>query len=304
MSSKYIYIFGLLAAFVIIGYVMNRGMSNGQQRHVEHFSSGVQLKECDTPVKIYDKFYSGIYDELMTSTARCQYEVLQVRENLLKKYKGSGKVSVLDIGCGLGHQVDLFNQYKYNTKGLDISPSMIELAKIKYPLLEFKVGDMTDRTLYEPTSLTHVTCFFYSIYYVEDIHNLFEGVNSWLKPGGFFVVHLVDKRKFDPVLEKSSGLIPLYNPQKHARKTKTKLKFNDFDYEADWKLEDKPVLFNEMFRFPRDKVRKNRHTLFMQPMKKYVNTAEQTGFKLRNTIDMAICNHPFNYLFCFEKVYG
>ena len=39
-------------------------------------------------------------------------------------------------------------------------------------------------------------------------------------------------------------------------------------------------------------------------MKKYVDTAEKTGFKLRNTIDMAIVNHPFNYLFCFEKVYG
>jgi SAM-dependent methyltransferase len=302
-KDKYIYIFGLLAVFVIIGYVMNRGMTSPPQ-HVEYFSSGVQLKECTTPVQIYDKFYAGIYDELMTSMARVQFEVLQVRETLLKKYKGSGKVSVLDIGCGLGHQVDLFSQYKYDVRGLDISPSMIEKAKIKYPLLEFKVGDMSDRTLYEPTSLTHITCFFYSIYYVEDIHKLFESVNSWLKPGGFFVVHLVDKRKFDPVLEKSSGLIPLYNPQKHARKTRTKLKFNDFNYEADWKLENIPVLFNEMFRFPRERVRKNRHGLFMYPMKKFVSTAELTGFKLRNTIDMAICNHPFNYLFCFEKIYG
>ena len=298
--NKYIYIIGLLLVFVVLGYVLNRKGERGD--HIEYFSSGVQLKECETPVKIYDKFYSGIYDELLTSPARNQFEVLQVRETLLKKY--SGKPAILDIGCGLGHQVDLLNQYKYNAKGLDISSNMIERAKINYPLLEFKTGDMSDKTLYEPKSLTHITCFFYSIYYVEDIHKLFECVNSWLKTGGFFVVHLVDKRKFDPVLEKSSGLIPLYNPQKHSRKTKTTLKFNDFNYEADWNLESKPVVFSEVFRFPNEKIRKNRHQLYMFPMKKYVDTAEQTGFKLRNTIDMSIANHPFNYLFCFEKVYG
>lgn len=300
--SKYIYIFGLLILFLIIGYVMNRG-NLSHEEYTEHFSDGVQLKECVEPKKIYDKFYSSIYDELLTSPARNQFEVLQVKETLLKKYK-NGKPLILDIGCGLGNQVDLFNQYKYNAKGLDISNNMIEIAKIKYPLLEFKRGNMTDKTLYEPKSFTHITCFFYSVYYVEDVHQLFECVNSWLKTGGYFVVHLVDKRKFDPVLEKSSGLIPLYNPQKLTKKTKTVLKFNNFNYEADWDLDNKPVIFSEIFRFKDNKIRKNRHTLYMFPMKKYVDTAEQTGFKLRNTIDMAISNHPFNYLFCFEKVYG
>ena len=300
--NQYIYIFGLLFIVLVIGYLSNRNASS-KNKHIEYFSSGVQLKECDEPTKIYDKFYSGIYDELLTSPARNQFEVLQVRETLFKKYKG-GKIAILDIGCGLGHQVDLFNQYKYNAKGLDLSQHMIERAKINYPLLEFKSGDMMDKTLYDPKSLTHITCFFYSVYYIEDVHQLFEGVNSWLKTGGYFVVHLVDKRKFDPVLEKSSGLIPLYNPQKHSKKTKTQLKFNDFKYEADWNLDSKPVIFSEIFRFSNDKIRKNRHSLYMFPMKKYVDTAEKTGFKLRNTIDMAITNHPFNYLFCFEKVYG
>jgi SAM-dependent methyltransferase len=299
--NQYIYIFGLLFIVLVIGYLSNRTSSKNE--HIEYFSNGVQLKECTEPKKIYDKFYSGIYDELFTSPARNQFEVLQVRETLLKKYKG-GKIAILDIGCGLGHQVDLFNQYKYNAKGLDLSQQMIDRAKINYPLLEFKTGDMLDRTLYEPKSFSHITCFFYSVYYIEDIHKLFEVVNSWLKTGGYFVVHLVDKRKFDPVLEKSSGLIPLYNPQKHSKKTKTQLKFNDFKYEADWNLDSKPVIFSEICRFPNDKIRKNMHSFYMCTMKKYVDTAEKTGFKLRNTIDMAIANHPFNYLFCFEKVYG
>ena len=63
-------------------------------------------------------------------------------------------------------------------------------------------------------------------------------------------------------------------------------------------------LYRNLNQIENEKIRKNRHSLFMFPMKKYVDTAEQTGFKLRNTIDMSIANHPFNYLFCFEKVYG
>ena len=257
------------------------------------------------PEKIYDKFYSGIYDELFLSTYKNQFEILQIRENVFKKWKKeNGKMKILDVGCGLGHHVEILNNYKYETIGLDISKHMIDKAKVLYPLLEFKQGDMTDKTIFEPNSFTHITCFFFSVYYVEDIHKLFETINTWLKRGGVFIVHLVDKRKFDPVLEKNSGLIPLYNPQKYSRKTKTTLKFNNFTYEGDWKLTDNPIIFTELFKFKENQIRKNVHKLNIYTMKKFVDTATNTGFKLIQTIDLSIVNHAFNYLFCFEKIYG
>ena len=292
------YIIGLLIVFFILGYFSRAKKSIA----VEHFESGVQLKECNEPKTIYDTFYSNLYDELFRSKAREQFEALQIREVCMKSY--DGKIKILDIGCGMGHTCDLFNQYKYNVVGLDISPKMLEKAKINYPLLEFVEGDMTRPDNFEPKSFTHVTCLFYSIYYCDNIHQVFENVNQWLVPEGYFTIHIVDKRKFDPVLERSSSLIPLYNPQRFGRKTQTTLKFSDFNYKADWNLEGTPTRFTEIFTFNNNKVRKNNHSLYIYTMKKFVDTAENTGFKLINTTDMAIVNHPYNYLFTFQKRFG
>lgn len=299
----YIILVSSIIFVFFIGYYKNKRRDD----NIENFAINTieKFKECTEPHKIYDKFYSGIYDELFLSTYKNQYEILQIRENIFKKWKKeNGKMKILDVGCGLGHHVEILNNYKYETIGLDISKHMIDKAKVLYPLLDFKEGDMTDKTNFEPNSFSHITCFFFSVYYVENIHKLFETVNQWLKRGGVFIVHLVDKRKFDPVLEKNSGLIPLYNPQKYSRKTKTTLKFNNFSYEADWKLSNNPVIFTELFKFKENQIRKNVHKLNISTMKKYVDTATNTGFKLIQTIDLSIVNHSFNYLFCFEKIYG
>ena len=164
--------------------------------------------------------------------------------------------------------------------------------------------DFMKRELFEPLSLTHITCFFYTIYYIEDPALLFQNVNTWLKHDGVFCVHLVDKRKFDPVLEKASSLIPLYNPQKHDKKTHTSLIFNNFKYESDWNLDKNPSSFIEVFNFKDNSARRNYHSFYIYPMKKYVKIANDTGFKLIQTIDLAIANHQHNYIFCFKKKYG
>ena len=264
-----------------------------------------KFKDCSTLKTIYDRFYSDIYDELFLSTYKNQYEILQLRESVFNKWDSNkGKIKILDMGCGKGHHVELLNQYKYETTGIDISKYMIDNAKKKYPLHKFINGNFMDKTLFEPLSFTHITCFFYTIYYIEDVHALFQTVNTLLKQDGVFCVHIVDKRKFDPVLEKASSLIPLYNPQKHTKKTHTSLIFNNFKYESDWDLEKHPAKFVEVFNFKNNISRRNYHNLYMYPMKKYVKIANDTGFKLIQTIDLAIANHQHNYIFCFKKKYG
>jgi hypothetical protein len=106
-------------------------------------------------------------------------------------------------------------------------------------------------------------------------------------------------------LEKSSSLIPLYNPQKHYRKTKSNLVFNNFKYESDWVFrENGQTKFIETFNFNDGNIRRNIHLFYITPMKNIVKTANNYGFKLIDTIDLTMVNHPYNYLMCFKKIYG
>lgn len=275
---------------------------------VRSFAKGGQgassdFKNCDTVLKIYDKFYADLYDTLFYSKARYQVEYAFVKTKALKSYEGK-RIRILDLGCGTGHHVNIFRRNNYECEGVDISPHMIRVAQNKYPANTYTEADFMNADIYEPRTFSHITCFFYTIYYVEDIHRLFENVNRWLKPKGIFALHVVDKRKFDPVLEKSSSLIPFYNPQRHKRKTHTSLKFKDFDYDADWSLDTRPVVFTETFTFPNKRVRRNTHKFNMRTLKTYTSTAEATGFKLVTASDLMIANHPHNYIMFFEKVYG
>jgi hypothetical protein len=75
---------------------------------------------------------------------------------------------------------------------------------------------------------------------------------DWLMPGGYLIVHLVDRETFDPILPPGN---PLYvvSPQKYAKEriTQTKITFNDFIYTSNFSL-DKPnnmAMFDEKFKF-------------------------------------------------------
>ena len=45
-------------------------------------------------------------------------------------------------------------------------------------------------------TLLHVTCLYFTIYYIKDKEN-FSNCFYWLKPGGVLLLHLVDVNKFD-----------------------------------------------------------------------------------------------------------
>ena len=99
----YIILVSSIIFVFFIGYYKNKRRDD----NIENFAINTiqKFKECTEPEKIYDKFYSGIYDELFLSTYKNQFEILQIRENVFKKWKKeNGKMKILDVGCGLGHQ--------------------------------------------------------------------------------------------------------------------------------------------------------------------------------------------------------
>lgn len=252
---------------------------------------------------VYDDFYADIYDYLVFNQLKNEYEVGTIINNANPNQKNV----IADIGCGTGHHINELKNSSNNMQviGIDISPSMIKKAKENFPSISsaFKVGDGLDGYLFQDTSLTHILCLYFTIYYMKDKMRFFNNCMNWLLPGGFLIVHLVDKYKFDPILPPGN---PLYvvSPQKYAKEriTKTKVTFNDFVYNSNFKLEgDDMAVFDEKFKFNDGRVRKQEQRLYMEDLPTIVNMAQDAGFVVHAKIDMVRCAYEHQYLYIFMK---
>jgi SAM-dependent methyltransferase len=250
---------------------------------------------------VYDDFYANIYDYLVFSQVKNDYEIGVITNNT----KLTEESIIADIGCGTGHHVANLASKNLDIIGIDISPSMIKKAKEEYPAFAsyFKVGDVLNGALFNDNSLTHILCLYFTIYYIEDKMRFFNNCMNWLMPGGYLIVHLVDKYKFDPILPPGN---PLYivSPQKYAKEriTKTKITFNDFIYNSNFKLHNNDTAsFEEKFKFNNGKVRKQEQILYMEDLPTIVNMVLDAGFVIHAKIDMVKCAYENQYLYVFYK---
>jgi ubiquinone/menaquinone biosynthesis C-methylase UbiE len=47
----------------------------------------------------------------------------------IRMFRPAKGMNILDVGCGTGNHLDLYRRYKCNLYGLDMSPSMLEVAR-------------------------------------------------------------------------------------------------------------------------------------------------------------------------------
>ena len=249
---------------------------------------------------VYDDFYANIYDYLVFNVVKNDYEV-----GIIKNNTQPGEISIIaDIGCGTGHHVHELASQNLNVIGIDISPSMIAKAKAEFPAGDFRVGNALDNSLFKFNSLTHILCLYFTIYYFEDKRHFFDNAMDWLMPGGWLIVHLVNRETFDPILPPGNPLF-IVSPQKYAKEriTKTKVHFNDFIYESNFNLEkDKNLAtFDEKFKFDNGTVRKQQQKLYMEDTSTIVNMAQDCGFILQSQVDLVKCAYENQYLYIFVK---
>ena len=249
---------------------------------------------------VYDEFYANIYDDLVYSGLKNNYEL----DIIIKNSSPNESSMIADIGCGTGHHVNDLTNKNLKVIGIDISPSMIELAKHTYPKSKFKIGNALNESLFNNNSLTHILCFYFTIYYFKNKSNFFNNCMQWLMPGGYLIVHLVDRESFDPILPPGN---PLYivSPQKYAkdRITKTKVTFNNFVYQANFNLDynNDIATFDEKFKFKDGKVRKQQQKLYMEDTSAIINIAQSCGFILQGKINMVKCAYEHQFIYIFIK---
>lgn len=250
---------------------------------------------------IYDNFYADIYDYLVFNSLKDDYEVGWIMNNS----SPTSKSTILDIGCGTGHHVARLASKGLDVLGVDMSSSMIKKAKENFPDYKFEVGNALTGNTFEPASFTHIICMYFTIYYFEDKSRFFQNCYNWLMPGGYLIVHLVDRNNFDPILPPGNPLMYI-SPQRYAKKriTSTKVKFTDFSYSANFNLNDSndKAIFIEKFKNDSDgKVRKNEHELYIPDIKQIVDEAQSCGFILEGKTDLVQCQYEYQYLYMFVK---
>lgn len=248
---------------------------------------------------VFDNFYANYYDELTFNYSKNLFEIGEIitLSNLSEHSK------VLDIGSGTGHHVASLAEHNIPVIGLDSSQAMIDYSKKTYPNLNFKLGNALDSGIYAPSSFTHILCLYFTLYYMRDKKVFFKNCMKWLMPGGYLIIHLVDKENFNPIMP--NGMIDFKQKVADTDKyTKTIMKVRDYTYTSNF-LQDQNepdmYFFKEKFTDDKNKVRENEHILYMNTQKHILGLAKQEGFILLGQIDMSSIQYDYQYIYILQK---
>ena len=304
-----------LVATIIVVFVYKHGVRYNQ-RIAEGFddqsdrsdgsdgSAGGPVDVRTTVTDIYDTDYADIYDALCDDPGKHKFEV----EHIIGKTNVTADSSILDVGSGTGHIVEtLAKERGCAVIGIDKSAAMHKKASTLYPSRDFRNEDALTSIAFEDESFTHITCLYFTLYYIKDKHTLFKNCYDWLKPGGSMVVHLVNKHMFDPVLPPGNPLQSV-NAQKYAKEriVQTNIVFNKYNYTSEFLLDDVndgKTQFVETFSTKRGNnvFKKNVHTFHMGDRSDILTLAKQMGFIVKAKYDMSPCSYEYNFLYVLTK---
>lgn len=101
---------------------------------------------------------------------------------------GTGNINVLDAGCGPGRITAYLASLGLDTRGMDLSPAMVAVARKAHPGLEFRVGTIEALDA-APGSLGGVVAW-YSLIHTppERLPGVFEAFRGALEDGGFLLL--------------------------------------------------------------------------------------------------------------------
>lgn len=290
--EKIFYILLILITIIILSKLLKKNVEGFEDPSNTEF---ITHKDNN----IFDKFYVSIYDDLMLRTGKNDFEIGEITQTQLSR-----ESKLLDIGSGTGHHVASFSKAGVDATGVDISQDMVNKAKNNYPENNFIQGDVLNTMLFTPETFTHITCLYFTIYYIKDKELFLKNCIDWLKPGGYIIIHLVDRNNFDPIIP-TANPFPIFSPQKYSEKriTTSEVKFDKFDYKCNFNLVGDVANMDETFKYKdKNKIRKNENVLYMNTQKEILSIAKNIGFILHSKIDMVKCHNENQYLYVLKKV--
>uniref|UniRef100_A0A6C0IHR7 Uncharacterized protein n=1 Tax=viral metagenome TaxID=1070528 RepID=A0A6C0IHR7_9ZZZZ len=262
---------------------------------------------------LFDDFYASVFTKLTQNETLVQAETGICLEEFMRT-TSKDQLRILDAGCGIGVGTCSFaKQGVGHTVGIDKSPAIIRYAKgttlpsttltdIQQQNLEFRLADLNGPGAAGAAEFTDACLLYFTVYYFRDLDMLFRNLALWVKPGGHLAIEVVNKYKFDPVLNPSNPWIGV-SPQKYAKEriTKSKIVFDTFEYDAVFELEDPNAEFRETFRFKDGSVRRQKHRLIMPSISTIVKKATQNGWTYTKYVDLMPLSFQYGYLLFFTR---
>lgn len=248
-----------------------------------------------------DDFYVELYDTLHRVDKRSNSELGHIIQTTSPDTKNS---VFLDVGSGTGKYIYELNDAGYQAYGIEKNDIMADYSQKLYPDIEVLSADVMQPIAFEKSTFTHVLCTYFTIYYFQDKAQFFKNCYFWMKPGGYLVVHLINKNKF-------TNIIPYEKTYNYREKTKNgckveqKTTFKDYDYKGCFEINDKTGKTNfieTMIDNDTNHIRQNEITLYIEDLKTIIDTAKKCGFIFHGKTDMkALTGDSYQYLYYFER---
>jgi ubiquinone/menaquinone biosynthesis C-methylase UbiE len=185
--------------------------------------------------KIYDRFGAKYHAKRLNPSTSFWNRCIEIpaMTSILKKIVIGKKV--LDMGCGSGLMTKKISKWKVNVTGLDISKTMIEIARKENPGINFIHADARS-TPFEPSGFDIISSSL-MIHYFKDLDGVFKEVSRILLSGGSFVFSF--HHPFNEIIECKNI--------KDAYKFNLKNYFEPFKYEWDMMKEMKMKSYHHTF---------------------------------------------------------
>ncbi len=308
----------LLIALACVNYLTVKML----QKSTEGFEDKQETEDLSVytwitePNLIYDDFYAGVYDQLTNQADRSKAKATLLATRWGQD-KSSGPISswsILDAGCGTGYGAVTFAKLGAGKiVGLDSSPAMLRFAQTKVEpaaklnkeqtaAIRWREGSLENPSACAAGEFSHIYMFYFTFYYLKNPEEWFRFANLWTKPGGKLVIEVVNKYKFDPILESASPFMA-FSLQKYSKERikKSKVTFDKFEYEARFELTDPKAEFYETFRFKDNAVRRQKHIFQMPKLEEVVKMAKGAGWKYVGYQDLNAIGFEYAYLLEFTR---